>query len=175
MKPSKPTDEFLTPPHIAELAGKILGGRPDFDPWGHPQQVVRVAAMHTKENHMEPWPIVDRYWANPPFSCANEAIPRFAKHLTAHPEAIGLMLCLASTGTKYWRDSIWSAQFGARRIAWIGRTSFLEPTSGGPQKTPHGISRDLALVLWTRDREAEARFNRLVNGQGWACSAGGRP
>lgn len=175
MKPSKPTDEFLTPPKLAELAVKILDGRPDFDPWGHPQQILRVAAMQTKDNHSEPWPVVDTYWANPPFSCANEALPRFAKHLTKHETATGLMLCLASTGTKYWRESVWSPEFGARRIAWIGRASFLEPAEGGPRKTEYGISRDLALVLWTRDREVEARFNRLINGQKWATSAGGRP
>jgi hypothetical protein len=175
MKPPKPSDEYLTPPHLATLAHKILGGRPDFDPWGHPQQLVRVAQMQTLADHSEPWPVVDTYWANPPFSAGNKALPRFAEHLARTETAHGLMLCLASTGTKYWRESVWSPRVGARRIGWIGRHRFLAPSTNGPQETEHVITRDLALVLWTRDYEVDMRFRRAMDANKWAHSAGGRP
>lgn len=159
MKSTKASDEYLTPAPIAALATKVLG-HIDFDPYGHPNQHVKVRDMHTAKTGVSPWPGTGKWWANPPFSQGAEQIPRLAKWWASH-KIDGLLLCLAAPSSAYWREAIWSP-IGPQLIAWVPRMKFDQVDEGCVIPTEDGISRDLALCLWSDDSTIQARFRRLV-------------
>lgn len=118
-----PSDEFCTPPDVADLAKKVLGDI-YFDPYGHPKQLVKVRTMHTAATGVQPWPTHGPWYVNPPFSASGTQIPRVSAWVAEH-RIDCLMLCLAAPGSMYWRESIWS-KTGPQRVAWMPRLSFFQ-------------------------------------------------
>ena|SRR5688572_28689818 len=159
---SKPTDEFMSPPELVELAKRIFGGPIDFDPYGHASQLIPARDLHSLQTGAEPWPETGNWWCNPPFSESKFAVPRIAEWYATHREINGLLLCLAAPGSVYWRESIWSVTH-PQRIAWLPRLKFYRiGEDGQAYPTTQTITRDLALGCWSRENRVLARFDRFL-------------
>lgn len=157
----KPTDEFLSPPSILELTRLILNAPIDFDPYASAGQLVKARDALTKNNPSEPWPSSGNWYVNPPFSESGQVIARLAQHFARNPNITALVLCLAAPGSTYWREWVWSKEFGPRRVAWMPRLSFFQLDGDGVAKpTKSNISRELAFMLWTPNDKVVQRFEK---------------
>ena len=151
---SKPSDEYLTPPQIAKWVAKL--GPWDFDPWGHDQQLVKVAEKATFIRQGAKWPTSGKIWANPPYSCARLCVRQLAQWYTEAPEErTVLALVVAAPGSAYWSEFVWPyavVVFPPRIKFWrLNEERLPAPTFDSP-------TRDLAFLLWTKDRDLREKF-----------------
>lgn len=158
IKPTKPkkeqrkqNDEFLTPQHVADAQHMFFGGAIDYDPFGHPLQLVRVNAMRTWETRDRAIPpYAKRIATNVPFSKAGVSVTEIAAHV-ANVGATATILTPASVSTTYFADHVWRNPF-CKAIAFLKRVAFVKVHPDGllePMKT--GIRLDLVMLLLSHE------------------------
>lgn len=147
----KPSDEFLTPAHVAEAQHLFFGGHIDFDPFGHRSQLVRVHGMRTWETrHQVIPPHAKRIATNVPFSKAGKAVAEIAGHV-ATVGATATVLTPASVSSAYFAEHVWRNPF-CKAIAFLKRVAFVKVHPCGrlePMKT--GIRLDLVMLLLSHE------------------------
>ena len=157
------SDEFLSPQILLDLVKSVLGGGIDFDPYSSVGQLVKCRDGLTITSDPEPLPKSGNFYANIPFSKSEHAMERLATHFAANPAINALVVCLAAPSSLYWANTIWSPEIGCRRVGWLPRLSFLRLNEHGVAvPTEHGISRDIALSLWTSEERLVSRFEKFV-------------
>lgn len=147
----KPSDEFLTPQHVAEAQHLFFGGHIDYDPFGHPSQLVQVRAMRTWETRLQPIPsTAKRIATNVPFSKAGVSVAEIAGHV-ATVGATATILTPASVSTTYFAEHVWRNPF-CKAIAFLKRVAFVKVHPCGklePMKS--GIRLDLVMLLLSHE------------------------
>jgi hypothetical protein len=158
----KPSDEFLSPKKLVDLAVQILG-HIDYDPYSSIGQLVKARDGLTIDSDPEPWPNRGNFWANIPFSESAEILEKLANHFANNRSINALVLSLAAPSSAYWFDTVWSTTIGCRRIGWVPRMKFLQLDENNvAQPTKDCISRDIALTLWTNEDRLIKRFEQHV-------------
>lgn len=150
MQEPKPSDQYLTPPKIADCVRYFFGGAVDYDPYGHPQQLVQAENLRTWETRDQPFMSgVKKVWCNPPFSGVKNIVPELSTRSFA-----GKFDCVtlvpANVCSAYWVDSIWKLHHVAA-IGMMKRYAFCRPGPHGPEATKHVIRNDTALVYFCPD------------------------